>query len=74
MIHTSVDGLATSSRTGPITSLDEKVWDNPVSPYGKWINLGCRGPREHPRSGFSDEKGNGYLPVEYDPVVVAFSL
>lgn len=40
-IPTSVDGLATSPRTGPITGLDEEVWDDPVSPHGKRINLSC---------------------------------
>jgi len=50
MALTSVDGLATSSGAGPITGLDEEVWDDSVSPYGKRINLGCCG------SGFSGEK------------------
>ena len=69
MARTSVDGLATSPRTGPIASLHEEVWDNPVSPDGKKDQLGSLETTGAPSLRFSD--GNGYLPVEYNLVIVA---
>ena len=72
MKHTPVDGLATSPSAGPITGLNEEVWDDPVSPYGKRINLGCSGLR-CTSARFFRWKGNGYLPVEYDTVVVTLT-
>ena len=42
MIRTPVDGLTTSPSPGPITGLNEEVWDDPVSPHGKRIKLESR--------------------------------
>ena len=67
MISTSVDGLATSTRAGPITGLDEEVWNDPVSPDGKRINLRCS------RTAFFPVKREWYLPVKYDTVVVTLN-
>ena len=67
MIRTSVDGFSTSPGAGPITGLDEEVWDDPVSPGGKRINLRCS------RTAIFPVRRKWYLPVEYDTIVVAFT-
>ena len=71
MIRTSVDGLAASTRAGPITGLDEEVWDDPVSSHGKSINFWLFNDRGSTPFQVSRQKKMGYLPVEYDSVIVA---
>lgn len=51
--RTSVDGFATSTCAGPITGLNEEVWDDPVSSHGGRINLGC----------WKDDRGSTLAPV-----------